>query len=341
MRKNGLILQFFMLSLGFMAAAAFCAFHAEAQQSTNTAAGGLRYLSPGMPPVMIQPTVGASETTQVATKSAHGAGKNTSNLNLFYGGGTSGIGVQTAPVVYLVLWGSQWNNNDPSGEEAILVNFLKSVGGSPWSNVDSQYCEGVASGTYTCGGAGTPAGNNIVFGGAWFDNASAAPTNPTEADVAAEAVNAATFFGNTAAGSNENTQYIIATPNGDSTVGFGTQFCAFHSFTASSSGNISYTDLPYITDGGTFCGANFNGLGPDAGITIVEGQDLTESITDPFPITGWQDANNQEIADKCAWITSGKAAVANVTFPDGQTFPVQSLWSNAYHNNKGGCVMSY
>ncbi|MGC8550682.1 MAG: hypothetical protein ACP5M4_13385 [Acidobacteriaceae bacterium] len=327
-----------------MVAAAFGTFGAQAQKSTNanSAAGGLRYLSPGMPPVMIQPVVGAAAIAPAGVKSAHGAGKNSTNLNLFYNGGTSGIGVQTAPKVYLVFWGSQWNNNDPSGEAAILVNFLKSVGGSSWSNTDTQYCEGVASGTYICGGAGTPAGNNIVFGGAWYDNTSAAPTNPTQADIAAEAVNAATFFGNTATGSNANTQYIIATPNGDSTVGFGTQFCAFHSFTTPSSGNnISYTDFPYITDAGAFCGANFNGLGPNAGITIVEGQELTESITDPFPGTGWQNVNYQEISDLCAWTTSGKTAVANVVFPDGQIFPVQPLWSNAYHHDKGGCVMSY
>jgi hypothetical protein len=36
--------------------------------------------------------------------------------NLSYRGGVGGIGVETAPKVYLVLWGSQWNGNDPSGE---------------------------------------------------------------------------------------------------------------------------------------------------------------------------------------------------------------------------------
>jgi len=65
--------------------------------------------------------------------------------DLFYHGGTGGIGVETAPKIYLVLWGSQWNNNDPSGEAAILQNFYRGVGGSSWLNSVTQYCQGVAT----------------------------------------------------------------------------------------------------------------------------------------------------------------------------------------------------
>lgn len=331
------------VSLGIMIAGTFCTYPAQAQSSNASAtAGGLRYLTPGHPPVVLASTVGAAQTTVEAAKGTHGGGsKTTTNTNLAYLGGLAGTGVETAPTVYLVLWGSQWNNNDPSGEEAILVNFLKSVGGSSWSNIDTQYCEGVATGTYTCNGAGTPAGNSIVFGGAWYDNASPAPTQPTQADFETEAENAAAVFGNISANSNANAQYIIATASGDSSVGFGTAYCSYHSYVSSTYGNIAYTDLPYITDAGAICGANFNNLGPNAGITIVEGQELTETITDPFPGYGWQDANQQEIGDKCTWLSSGHDAVSNVTFPDGQIFPVQPLWSNAYHHNKGGCVLSY
>lgn len=344
MRKNGLSSRFFALSLSCLVAGAFCSFQAHAQSSNaNAAAGGVRYLTPGQPPVMIHPTVQASETVRAAKGSKggkHGGGGGTS-VNLYYHGGTSGIGVETAPKIYLVLWGSQWNNNDPSGEESILVNFLSSVGGSPWSNTNTQFCQGVASGTYFCNGGGQAAGNNIVFAGAWYDNAAAAPSHPTQSQLAAEAVKAAAFFGNTAAGSNNTTQYVIATATGNSSSGFGTQYCAYHSYTTSSYGNVAYTNLPYITDAGASCGANFNGLGPNAGITIVEGHEMSETITDQFPSSGWLDANGAETGDKCAWISSGQGASANVTFPDGKTFPVQSLWSNVFNNNAGGCVLSY
>jgi len=41
-----------------------------------------------------------------------------------------------------------------------------------------------------------------------------------------------------------------------------------------------------------------------------------------------------------AWISSGQGASADVRLTTG-TFPVQSLWSNAFNSNAGGCVLSY
>lgn len=315
--------------------------HAQSQSTTtNSAAGGLRYLEPGQPPVMIHPTI---PMVAKAAKGSHGhggGGGSTSN-NLYYHGGTGGIGVETAPTVYLVLWGSQWVNNDPSGEAGILESFLGGVFGSSWNNTVTQYCQGVASGTYFCNGAGYPAGNkNGVYGGVWADTSSPAPSRPSQSQLAAEAVNAAAHFKNTSASSNASVQYVIATSHGNNASGFGTQYCAWHSSTSSTYGNVAYTNLPYITDAGASCGANFNGLGPNAGITIVEGHEMAETETDQFPSGGWLDANGSEIGDKCAWISSGQGASADVTFATG-TFPVQSLWSNAFNSGAGGCVLSY
>jgi len=261
--------------------------------------------------------------------------------NLSYHGGVGGIGVETAPKVYLVFWGSQWNNNDPSGEAGIFNSFLSGVGGSSWLNSVTQYCQGVASGTLSCNGGGQAAGNpSHILAGSWSDNGSAAPSRPSQSQLAAEAVNAAAHFGNTGAGSNNTTQYVIATSHGNSASGFGTQYCAWHSSTSSSYGNIAYTNLPYITDAGSSCGANFNGLGPNAGITIVGGHELAETITDQFPNGGWLDGRGAENGDKCVWISSGQGASANTTLSTG-TFAVQSLWSNAFNSSKGGCVLSY
>ncbi len=267
----------------------------------------------------------------------HGGG----GTNLSYHGGVGGIGVETAPKVYVVFWGSQWNGNDPSGEASTVTSFLSGAGGSSWLNSVTQYCQGVASGTISCGSSGQHAGNpSSLYGGSWSDNGSAAPSSPTQNQLAAEAVRAAAHFGNTAAGSNNSTQYVIATATGNNMNGFATQWCAWHSSTSSSYGNIAYTNLPYITDGGSSCGANFNGLGPKAGITIVEGHELAETITDQYPNGGWLDGSGSENGDKCAWISSGQGASANVNLSTG-TFPVQSLWSNAFNSGAGGCVLSY
>ncbi len=269
-----------------------------------------------------------------------GAARASSTGNLSYHGGNPGVETG-GDKVYLVYWGTQWNNNDPSGEAAIQQSFFNGVGGSSWNNSVTQYCEGVASGTIFCNGAGTAATNpNGVLAGVWYDNASAAPSHPRQSQLANEAARAAAHFGNTTAAANSQVQYVINTAHGYNSSGFGTQYCAWHSSTNSSSGTLAYTNMPYITDAGASCGANFNGLGSNAGITIVGGHEFGETETDIFPSTGWVDSGGAENGDKCAWISSGQGAAANVSFSTG-SFPVQSLWSNAFNSGGGGCVLSY
>jgi hypothetical protein len=300
--------------------------------------GGYRILEEGQPPVMIHPTVDDMQRFRQANPFERpGTVQQASTSNqLYYHGGA----VETAPKVYLVLWGSQWDNNDPSGEESILSNFYNGVGGSSWANSVTQYCQGVATGTFFCNGAGTPVGNQSgILAAVWYDSASSAPSHPRQSQLASEAVRAAQHFGNGAA-KNATVQYVIATATGNNSSGFGRQYCAYHSSTSSSVGSVAYTNLPYITDAGASCGANFNGLGPKAGITIVGGHEMGETMTDQFPSGGWLDSGGAENGDKCAWISSGQGAAADVSFTTG-TFPVQSLWSNAFNSDAGGCVLSY
>src|SRR5207237_7910602 len=129
----------------------------------------------------------------------------------------------------------------------------------------------------------TPSG---VLAGVWYDNASAGPSHPTQSQLANEAISAAAHFNNTSASSNTTAQYVINTATGNNASGFGTQYCAWHSSTSSSYGNIAYTNMPYITHATASCGATLNGLGPKAGITIVGGHDAAETETDPCPNGG-------------------------------------------------------
>jgi hypothetical protein len=296
--------------------------------SLTAAAAGLAAVGVGSPASAAGPSVHFMGTF-------HGArpvGGATNTNNLYYHGGVGGIGVETAPKVYLVLWGSQWAS-DPSNEASTLQNFYSGVGGSSWNNSVTQYCQGVASGTYTCGTSGQHAGNPTgMFAGVWNDNAASAPSKPRQSQLASEAVRAAAHFGNTTATSNATVQYVIATAHGNNASGFGTQYCAWHSSTSSSYGNIAYTNMPYITDAGASCGANFNGLGPNAGMTIVGGHEMAETETDQFPNGGWLDSGGAENGDKCAW----SSASGPIKLSTG-TFPVQPLWSNA----TSACVLSY
>lgn len=65
---------------------------------------------------------------------------------LIYGGNP----VIHTPRVYLVFWGSQWINNDPSGEAAIITSLMQGIGGSTWLNTVTQYCSGTGVGSASC-----------------------------------------------------------------------------------------------------------------------------------------------------------------------------------------------
>ncbi|HET9342317.1 MAG TPA: hypothetical protein VFO25_05350 [Candidatus Eremiobacteraceae bacterium] len=240
--------------------------------------------------------------------------------NLRYGGGS----IQATPKIFVVYWQFP-RYGDPSGEQAQLHSFYSGIGGSSWLNTDTQYYGPV--GTFISNPTGQLAGE-------WVDTTHNIPRRLTTSSIATEALNAVAHFGY-----NFNAAYVVATPHGHNTSGFGSQFCAWHSAESSSSGEVAFTNMPYITDAGASCGANFNGLGPKAGITIVSGHEEAETQTDPVPSSGWVDSSGAEIGDKCAWISSGQGASQNITLSTG-TFAVQSLWDNAFSGGSGGCVIS-
>ncbi len=216
--------------------------------------------------------------------------------------------VQNAPRVYVVYW--DWVG-DASGEQPYLNKFLSSVGSTFWLSAVSQYGGGSA---------------RNLLAGTWSDP-TPIPANPTDAQIQAEALAAANHFGT---GNSVNVQIVVATPTGHSTAGFGTAFCAYHGAVAADP-NVTYTDLPYMTDAGAACGENAVNAGANGtldGVSIVEGHELAETITDPL-LNAWFDANGNEIGDKCAWV-----GLANLN-TWSRAFAVQPLWSN----NANGCVL--
>ena len=264
--------------------------------------------------------------------------------DMVYGGGTGSGNVSTAPAVYLVFWGNTWSQTDPYA--TYLQNFLKGLygPGDDWSSVSQQYCEGVAAGEVSCPSTAPHVGgpNGALLKGVWFDTSLATPVTagvlniPSVDQMGAEAVRAAAHFGNTAAGSNTNTQYVVALPSLFVTPGEG-YYCAYHSSVSSNYGAVAYTNLPYLTDMPS-CGANMvNANGTYDGVSIVEGHEYMETITDMRPRTGWADTGGGENGDKCAWISSGQGAMDNLHLSTG-TFAVQSTWSNSFNNGDGGCV---
>ncbi|MFJ8364097.1 hypothetical protein [Streptomyces sp. NPDC093984] len=301
----------------------------------------------GSSPAGAQTPETSGHAKQMAARDARPAAAASTNL-LSYGGGA----VVTSPKVYVVYWGSQWGTgstvtNDPSGEAALQLSFFQHAYGSgdTWSASQTQYCEGVVVGTTQCNGAGTPVGHpaSNPVGGTWLDSSVSAPSKPSNAQIAAEAVKAAAHFGV----SGDNVQIIVDAPHGAVPTGFKTQYCAWHDQTTTGSGApLPYTNFPYITDAGSACGANFVSTGSTGvngtteGVTIVGGHEYAETLTDPTASTGWLDSTGYETGDKCAWISSGQGA-STIVAMNGSDYAIQSLWSNNFNNDGGGCVVSY
>ena len=293
--------------------------------------------------------------------------------NLRYGGGIDGIGVTTGhEKVYLVFYGSQWGtqstnasgdvtlSGDTRGEAPYVQELMKGIGtnGELWSGVMTQYCDGVAVRAQTCPSTNTehvayPTGGALA--GVWVDGSAASPSQATGHQLGVEAVNAAAHFGNTTAASNRDAQYVVISPTGTHPDGFNTpsgQFCAWHDYNGDTTlsggavtspyGDIAFTNLPYVTDLGTSCGQDFvNSNGTLDGVSIVEGHEYAETITDQNPAGGWTDSTGAENGDKCAWISPGASGGAGDLALATGSFAMQSTWANDGSSGRGACEFSH
>ncbi len=237
----------------------------------------------------------------------------------YYGGP-----VQVTPTVYLIFW-NYTKYGDSHGVKSLLESYISSMGGSKHNNIYTQYFED--SGGHTI----YITNPSSQYGGAWEDDTDKIPAHPSDSQVAAEALKGVAHFGY-----NANASYVVATAHGHSTSGFATQWCAYHSATTSGGNLVSYTNLPYMPDGGSSCGANIisppsDETGADEGVTIVQGHEQGESVTDPNPPYGWYNYQDGEIGDICAWQN-----IQNDPF-GSHSYTMQPMFSNATQS----CVHSY
>ncbi|MGA2759580.1 MAG: hypothetical protein ABSF08_04555 [Candidatus Cybelea sp.] len=235
-----------------------------------------------------------------------------------YGGGP----VEVKPKVFLIFWGYA-KYGDSEHVKPLLEKYIGNMGGSAHNNIYTQYYEILNGKTIYIKNP------KSQYGGAWDDN-SRVPRDPSDSQVAAEALKGVAHFGYDA-----DASYVVATPHDRSTPGFGTQWCANQGVTSVHGKLVSYTNLPYIPDAGAACGANFttppsDETAADEGVTIVEGHMQGDSATDPDPPTGWS-FDGDGGGDICAWVD-----IANDPF-GAYSFTMQPMYSNATQS----CVQSY
>ena len=199
----------------------------------------------------------------------------------------------------------------------------------------------------------TDGSGHPVFGSselvAAAQDSSSPPSTVTQSDLGNESVAGANFWGLTDLG---NDQVVVISQPGtcfsDGFAGSSCQpvpprYCAWHSDVSYRSSALSFTNLPYQIDAGGSCGLGFiNSPGTDDGFSIVGGHEYAETVTDPYPDSGYFDPNDSisggENADKCAWagqIWGTPDPAGDITLPTG-TFAMQSLWDNS----RSSCQMS-
>ncbi|MEO6990434.1 MAG: hypothetical protein ABI346_07650 [Candidatus Baltobacteraceae bacterium] len=250
---------------------------------------------------------------------SHFVQPNTGQLNYNHGS------VLLNPKQYVILWGFK-AAGDPDKIGALYLGYVRHYGGSGMANILTQYYDIVSGIQHN---VTNPAHNGVV----WRDNSSPVPAHATDAQVMAEAWVAAAHFG----GADPNGAYIVVSPYNHDPQGFLTQgWCAYHGASQQGGKTISYTNMPYLPDGGGSCGANFvapppGELGAAEGQTIVTGHEYAESVTDPSPPSGWYNNSFGEIGDECAWTN-----IQNDPF-GFRKFTMQPEYSNA----SASCVHTY
>jgi Putative Ig domain len=263
-----------------------------------------------------------------ATRRAAASGCTEPNCPMPYNGGA----VQYHPHVYLLLWGPGWTTSSSEfASYSYLSRFYSGLGVQPqdaWSRTMESYTDSSGNG---------PGFGGSVYMGAWQDPS----TPPSGANTVQIGAEAAVFAANIGINDVGDAQVVVATQSGTCPSDFpcfggpGNE-CAYHDATGLLTG-VPFTSLPYVLDAGGDCtdGSNY---GADDAFSVTGGHEYAETVTDPYPPTGWYDLNNGdqgEIGDKCDGHTG------TITLSTG-TFAVQDLYSNdAYDATGTGCTLGW
>jgi hypothetical protein len=224
-------------------------------------------------------------------------------------------------------------------DNSLVGFFLRHLGGSSYFNINTTYYDGT----------GAHVQNVVNYTQVWANNQSQVPANGQNVSDANIVTMLQYGFDHGYLAYDPATVYAVFTAG---TVnlggGFGTQYCAFHSYgTVMVNGaarTVLYAAMPYDY---AYPGACTNGTASPNGDPAADAEvntlahEIEETTTD-MGLTAWYDRRGYENADKCAWTwgTTYKTAnggVANMSI-GGKDFLVQQNWVNA---GSGGCAKSY
>ena len=226
------------------------------------------------------------------------------------------------------IWYGNWAQ-DPAAN-AILTDFAKSLGGSPYYAINTTYGDTVGS---------VP--NVVSYAGSAVDTGSLG-TSLTDANIWTLVSNQLTA--KTLPVDPNGVYFVLTAPYVAETAGFLTTFCGFHSYSTFGTTPIKYSFVGHPAANLSACAQQTTSPNGDAaadGMVSIVAHELEEAVTDP-QINAWYDAAGNENADKCAWnfgttYLAPNGSRANMKL-GARDFLIQQNWLNA---GGGSCALSY
>lgn len=269
---------------------------------------------------------------------ARGAGK--SSTGILYHGGP--LFTAQTNVVAIYWSGSTIYNGGPapgtsgtgSQDGSIVGAFLRSLGGSPYFNINSTYFDGF----------GTHVTNSVVYAGFWAVSTNAPTSGQTVSDAQVQALIASGLTSGALTFDNSTLYAVFSGPGVNLGGGFGTQYCAYHGRFTSNGHDVKYAVMPRDYDFPSACsalsGSPNHDFAADAEVNTLAHE--TEETTTDEDLNAWFDRSGEENADKCAWTfgqtyTTSNGSVANMNL-GGKDYLVQQNWVNSGH---GGCLVHF
>ena len=233
--------------------------------------------------------------------------------------------VMNHPHVYLIFWGSNWNQQP--GTRTEVQEMFAHVSGSSWQNIMTQYYD-------SSGPISTAVGFDY-----WSDESIQAPSSVNNKHLESEIEYAISQRG-WPGGGVDNFYYVVPAPGSKYETGF-PEGCGAHRFSGALNAPFGYDGWP--EEGGWSAGCKLNdptGEGRVAAAkSAIASHEYAEAVTDPMGVsflghpTGWGDAaGTGEIADRCAGF--GGAPVQGGQLANGSW--VEML----YDNTREECVLS-
>lgn len=219
--------------------------------------------------------------------------------------------VTTSLQVYLIMYGD-WKSQPEVAR--LLAEFLNSLSGSPWMNINNSYYDKAAN-------TGT---SQVSHGGTCYD-AYSHGSSLSDADVLAVVKTCI----NSGLPRDRNGAYFVITSPDVAQGGFCSSYCGWHDDRE----GLYYGFVGSVKRCPRTC--EFQPKGPN-GVSAVDGiasifaHELSEIISDP-DATAWYDSRGEEGADKCSWKygetwLAPNGAKANIRL-NGKSYMIQQNWA--------------